>query len=138
MLAASYAGLLGRAGVNRLTGNVPDSHITKGFYDAEEMGLTKFFKPSRVEKGLLTASVDDSSKLAFFPKDKRDFVVPVLKGVTTANNARKNYQSLLTPHAKADYDSYMNNFGGKRKRKRKTNKQNSKKRKKRTRKYLRY
>ena len=135
---ANFAGTMGRGAVNRLRGNVPPSEITAASTAANEMGLNTLFKPSWAEKSLLTASVDDSSKLGFFPKEQQPFVLPAARTLIAANNARKNYQSLLTPHAKADYDSYMNNFGGKRKRKRKTNKQNSKKCKKRTRKYRRY
>jgi hypothetical protein len=136
---ANFAGTMGRAGVNRLRGNVPPSEITEAYTAANELGLTKVAPPSWAERQLLEARVGDNRKLGFFPKEQQPFVLPAARTLIAANDARKKYGSLLTPHASEDYNSY-NNFGGKRKRKRnrKTNKQKSKKRKRRTRKYRRY
>jgi hypothetical protein len=139
---ANFAGTMGRAGVNRLRGNVPPSEIAEAYRAADELGLTKLAQPSWAERQLLEARVGDNRKLAFFPKEQQPFVLPAAKSLIAVNDARKKYDSLLTPHAMADYESYKT-FGGKRKRKRnrKTNKQKSKKTKtrtRRTRKYRRY
>lgn len=139
--AANFAGTMTRAGVNRLRGNEPPSEITEAYRAANELGLTKVANLSLPEKLLLEARVGDDRKLAFFPPEQQPYVLTAARALTGANDFRKKYGSLLTPHASEDYQLY--NYGGKRRRKRnrKTNKQKSKKTKtrtRRTRKYRRY